>query len=267
MEDRAADLLARAKEALASRKNEPAVENLNQLLLLPPNRSSQEAQELIGLAWERAGNPRRARVEYELYLKLYPEGEGAQRVSQRMASLETTTSTPTEGTKALPEGTVKAEQSNKFSGNIAQYYYGGKARSQSLVNIAAGIDQSTLTTTTESAIVTSADLGARYSNAESETRVVVRGTNSANLQSSSHSASLLNAAYVDYKRNESGMAVRIGRQSSISGGLLGLFDGVSLTYPVTSGWKVDVMGGVPANPLVSAPSERLLAAVVEADGI
>jgi hypothetical protein len=36
---------------------------------------------------------------------------------------------------------------------------------------------------------------------------------------------------------------------------------------VSQGLKVDLMGGVPANPLVSAPSERLLAAMVEADGI
>ena len=267
VDNRAADLLARAKESLAARKNESAIESLNQLLLLPPNPASQEAQELIGLAWERTGNERRARVEYELYLKLFPEGEGAQRVSQRMASLEAGPTTPTLSTNASLDGSAPKTEQSKFTGNIAQYYYGGKARSQSLVNIAAGIDQSTLTTTTESAIVTSADLGARYSTPDSETRVVVRGTNSANLQASSHSASLLNAAYVDHKRTASGLAVRIGRQSSISGGLLGLFDGVSLTYPVTPGWKVDLMGGVPANPLVSAPSERLLAAVVEADGI
>ena len=162
---------------------------------------------------------------------------------------------------------ISSEPTSRFNGNIAQYYYGGKARSQSLVNIAAGIDQSTLTQTTESAIVTSVDLGARYTGTDAETRVVVRGTGSLNLASDSHTQNLLNAAYVDYKRNESGLAIRVGRQSAISGGLLGLFDGVSLSYPFAQGWKADVMGGVPANPLVTAPSERLLAAMVEADGL
>ncbi len=270
VETRATDLMARAREALAARRYEAAIDQMNQLLLLPPNRLSQEAQELIGVAWERAGNVRRARVEYELYLRLFPEGEGAQRVAQRLASLEggSTAGAPTAGTAPVEAGVRPAERrSDRLTGNVAQYYYGGKARSQSLVNIAAGIDQSTLTKTTESAIVTSVDLGARYATPESETRVVLRGTNSANLASDSHSASLLSAAYVDYKRIESGLAVRLGRQSSISGGLLGLFDGVSLVYPVAQGWKVDLMGGVPANPLVSAPSERLLAAMVEADNI
>jgi hypothetical protein len=275
VESRAGELMTRAREALVARRYDSAVNELNQLLLLPPNSRSQEAQELIGLAWERAGDVRRARVEYELYLKLFPQSEGAQRVTQRLASLEgapagpSAPSGPADGTGVATAATPAsaAGRSSRFTGNIAQYYYGGRARSQSLVNLAAGIDQATLTRTTESAIVTSVDLGARYATADSETRAVVRGTGSLNLVSTSHNTSLLNAAYLDYKRNESGIAVRVGRQSSISGGLLGLFDGVSATYPVTTGLKVDLMGGVPANPLVSAPSERLLAAMIEADGI
>ena len=45
------------------------------------------AQELIGVARERAGDIEQARKEYELYLKLFPNGEGATRVRQRLASL------------------------------------------------------------------------------------------------------------------------------------------------------------------------------------
>lgn len=275
IEAQATELMTKAREALAAQRYDVAVERFNQLLLLPPNSLSQEAQELVGLAWERAGDMRRAQIEYELYLKVYPQGEGAQRVAQRLASLDgrpapsSAAAGPADATGAASAATpaTSASRGNRFTGNIAQYYYGGRARSQSLVNLAAGIDQSTLTRTTESAIVTSVDLGGRYANTDSETRAVVRGTGSVNLVATSHNTSLLNAAYIDYKRNASGIAVRIGRQSSISGGLLGLFDGVSATYPVTTGWKIDLMGGVPANPLVSAPSERLLAAMIEADGI
>lgn len=270
VESHAEALLMQAREALSLHKNDEALTKLNQLLLLPPNPFSQEAQELVGLAWERVGDARRARIEYELYLKLFPEGEGAQRVGQRLASLggQALAASAPEGSPApADDSRTAAANKPRLNGSIAQYYYGGKARSQSLVNIAAGIDQATLTRTTESAIVTSVDLGGRYSTPESDTRVVLRGTNSTNLQSTSHSASLLSAAYVDYKRNESGLAVRLGRQSSISGGLLGLFDGVSLTYPMQQGLKLDVMGGVPTNQLQSAAQERLLAAMVEADGL
>jgi hypothetical protein len=267
IEKRASELMARARESLAAQKYDDAVTALNQLLLLPPNSQSRDAQELIGLAWERAGSPARAKVEYDLYLKLFPDGEGSQRVAQRLASLDLGQAAPTAGARPAEQPASAAAAPSRYNGSIAQYYFGGKARTQSLVNLASGIDQATLSKTTESAIVTSADLGARFASSDSETRVVLRGTGSTNLARTSHNQSLLNAAYVDYKRNASGLAVRIGRQSAISGGLLGLFDGVSLAYPFGQGFKFDLMGGVPANALVSAPSERLMAAVLEADGI
>ena len=266
IEKRAAELMGAGRESLTAQKFEAAINSFNQLLLLPPNSQSRDAQELIGVAWERANAPARAKTEYELYIKLFPEGEGAQRVAQRLANLDLGQAAPAPGLRPGGQGTPAAEPS-RYSGSIAQYYFGGKARSQSLVNLAAGIDQSTLSKTTESAIVTSVDLGARFASPESETRVVLRGTGATNLQTTSRNPSLVNAAYVDHKRLGSGLAVRLGRQSAISGGLLGLFDGVSMTYPVTQSVKVDLMGGVPANSLVSSPSERLLAAVVEADGI
>ena len=266
--DRQAEVLMNAaKEDLATKNYAVAAAKFNQVLLLPPNRFSQDAQELIGVTWERAEAPAKARVEYTLYLKLYPEGEGAQRVAQRLASLAGGTAGA--GAALVEPGRTSAaaptEPSKKFGGNIAQYYYGGKAKSQSLVNLTSGIDQSTLSKTTESAIVTSADFNGRFVSAESDTRIVVRGTNSLNLVSTSHSESLLSAAYIDYKRSD--LTVRAGRQSAVSGGLLGLFDGASLTYALSDKVKFDLMGGAPANVLVSAPSQRLYAAVVEFDGI
>jgi hypothetical protein len=110
-------------------------------------------------------------------------------------------------------------------------------------------------------------MNARYLQPDYETRLVVRGTGATNLSSESKNTSLLNSAYVDYKRTESGMAVRLGRQSAISGGLIGLFDGVSFVYPMHNSLKFDVMAGVPASVLVSAPKQRLFAAMVEADGL
>jgi hypothetical protein len=265
---RGAELLDKSRQALIARDYALATDLLNQLLLLPPNPSSKEAQELIGLAWERRGDVARARTEYQLYLRLFPEGEGAQRVAQRMASLEggsTPTTTPAAAERRSTPRTPATGMT--YSGSIAQYYYGGVARSQSLVTVVAGVEQQTLTRTTQSALITSADLGARYATPEYETRVVVRGTGAWNLSTESQNSSLLNTAYVDYRRTESGLAMRLGRQSAISGGLLGLFDGVSVAYPIRPGLKVNLMGGVPANTLVASPSQRLMAAMVEADGI
>ncbi len=270
VERRGVELLEKGRQALLAKQYEPAIDLLNQLLLLPPNSASKDAQELIGLAWERAGNVARARIEYELYLRLFPQGEGADRVGQRLAALDTDAARPPPALIA-PSGSTavatSAPKENTFTGSIAQYYYGGVARSESLVTVTAGVDTQTLTRTTQSALITSADLNARFVQPDAETRVVVRGTSAANLSSESKNTSLINSAYVDYRKTESGLGIRAGRQSAISGGLIGLFDGVSLVYPVRNGLKIDVMGGVPANTLVNAPSQRLFAAMAEVDGI
>ncbi|WP_395692803.1 tol-pal system YbgF family protein [Piscinibacter sp.] len=267
IEKRAAALMTSGREALTGQKYEAAVNAFNQLLLLPPNSQSRDAQELIGLAWERAGSPARAKTEYELYLRLFPQGEGAQRVAQRLASLDFGAAAATPALRQAGAPASAASEPSRYNGSISQYYFGGKARTQSLVNLSSGIEQATLSRTTESAIVTSVDLGARFVSEDSETRAVLRGTGSTNLQTTSRNPSLVNAFYVDHKRTASGLAIRVGRQTAISGGLLGLFDGVSLAYPVGQGFKIDVMGGKPANNLVSAPGQRLFAAVLEADGL
>jgi tetratricopeptide (TPR) repeat protein len=264
IEAEAASLLTRARAALADRQADAAVGLLNQALKLPPHSQSRAAQELIGNAWEQADNPARARAEYALFLKLYPTGDDAQRVTQRLTALGGPTVAQTGGTAS----TVR-EAPKTWSGSLAQYYYGGKAKTKSLVNIATGIDQATISRTNESSIVTSVDLSGRYVAESSESRAVVRGSGSSSLLSGGHSSSSIGSVYVEHRRTGGGplggLAIRAGRQSPISGGLLGLFDGVSLTYPVAEGTKIDLMGGVPSNALVSSPGERLLAAVLEAD--
>lgn len=266
VQSRADELMLQARDAVSKGNHDLAINRLNQLLLLPPNSETQDAQEMIGLAWERSGDLGRARIEYELYLKLFGSGEGSQRVAQRLASMEGAPIKSGSATEAV--ASVASTQTGiKFSGSIAEYYFGGKSRSQSLVNLDSGIDQTTLTKTTESALVSNLDLGARSSTDLADIRAVFRGTGSTNLSATSKNTSVLNAAYLDFRPKESGLAVRLGRQTAINGGLLGMFDGVSLTYPVRQGMRLNVMGGSPANPLVSAPDERLLAGMLEADSI
>jgi hypothetical protein len=265
IEAEAATLITRSRQALADRQADVAVSLLNPLLKLPPNSQSVAAQELIGQAWEAADNPARARAEYSLFLNLYPQDAAAGRVAQRLAAL----GGPPVAAGASAAAAPAREAPKAWAGSVAQYYYGGKAKTKSLVNIATGIDQSTISKTTESAIVTSLDLSGRYAGESGETRAVVRGSGSTNLLSGGHSANSIGSVYVEHRHTAKdmlgGLAVRAGRQSPISGGLLGLFDGVSLAYPVSEGVKLDVMGGVPASALVSSPGEKLMAVVLEVD--
>ena len=157
------------------------------------------------------------------------------------------------------------------TGSISQYYYGGQTKTDSLVNIASGIDQNTLTRTNQSVLVSSWDATGRYEGDESITKLVMRGSHSDNLSTASslsaNTQGLVSAAYVDYRNLSNRLDLRVGRQSAIGGSLFGLFDGVSMAMPVWEDFKLDAMVGVPANTLVSAPQQNLAGVMLEADNL
>ncbi|NVO06171.1 MAG: tetratricopeptide repeat protein [Rhodoferax sp.] len=260
-------LLQKARQAFDARRFQEAVDACNQALMLPPNPFTPAAQELIGLAWEALGQRDKARSEYQLYLRLYPEGEAAARVEQRLAALGAAPALAKAGAKDTKDG------KNRLSatGSVSQYYYGGQTKTDSLVNIATGVDQNTLTKTNQSVLVSSWDATGRYETEDSISKLVMRGSHSDNLASASSLSSstqgLISAAYVDYRDLKSRMDFRVGRQSAIGGSLFGLFDGVSMAMPVAENYKFDAMLGVPANTLVNAPQQTMAGVMLEADNL
>ena len=266
VEAQGASLLAKGTKAYDERRYQDAVDTLNQALMLPPNPSTPATQELIGMTWEAMLRPEKARPEYQLYLKLYPDGEAAARVTQRLERMG-------DAPVAVAAGQAGKAGKKPFSatGSVSQYYYGGQTKTDSLVNIATGVDQNTLTRTNQSVLVSSWDATGRYETDESISKLIMRGSHSDNLASASSQTSatqgLVSAAYLDYRHLKSRMDWRVGRQSAIGGSMFGLFDGVSMAMPVGEGYKVDAMIGVPANTLVSAPQQNLMGVMLEADNL
>jgi tetratricopeptide (TPR) repeat protein len=262
-----AALLIKAQTAFNERRYQDTIDATNQALMLPPNPATPAAQELIGQAWEALNNPDKARAEYQLYLKLYPQGDATQRIAQRLSALGIATPV------AKADGTgLKADKKRmSATGSVSQYYYGGQTKTDSLVNIATGIDQNTLTKTNQSVLVSSWDATGRYETDDSITKLIMRGSHSDNLATASSQTSatqgLISAAYVDYRDIKSRMDFRVGRQSAIGGSLFGLFDGVSMAMPVAENYKVDAMLGVPANTLVNAPQQAMAGVMLEADNL
>jgi len=240
--------MEKARSAFADNKWDDAVNALNQLLILPPNSLSQQAQEMIGRARERSGQLGKAKAEYELYLKLYPDAEGAKRVKERLAMLEqrvaglppgarSTTSEPTES--RAPVKTV--------FGSFAQYYYDGSTKSESAFNTPTTVDQASLSTRDLSSIVTTVDANARYRSDRSDTRLVFRDTDSVSLIDRNPSRNRLDAAYVDYRGLDNPYSFRLGRQTATSGGILGRFDGAIAGYKFTKNWRVNAEVGSPVD--------------------
>jgi tetratricopeptide (TPR) repeat protein len=265
LDRQAKELLDKARAALASGNNEAAIAALNQLLLLPPNKYSQDAQELIGVARERAGDIEQARKEYELYLKLFPNGEGATRVRQRLASLA-----PPPQAAAAAAASPK-EKGSKYgaSGSLSQYYYGGKTQVNTTF-LPGGVNtanQQSLTSTSLSSLVSTLDLTGRYRDGSNDARLVLRDSNSKSFGAAdSSSTNRLDSAYVDYRNTSYGFSAKLGRQSGVTGGLVGRFDGAVLGYDLSPKWRVTAVGGVPTDVVVGA-SQSFEGASIEAQNL
>lgn len=220
------DLMGRARDALAASKNEDAVAALNKLLMLPPNDYTEDAQEWVGVARERAGQFDKAKTEYDLYLNLYPQGEGVPRVMQRLAGLSGKSSAP-----GIVEATDK-KQAPRWSafGSISSRYYFGSSKIDSTTTFNNVTDSQSVTLTDQSMLITTEDATARYTSDELDGRLVFRANNTQNFLNDPASDSRIHALYGEVKGRKQDYLLRVGRQSSMGGGVLGRFDGVVGSY-------------------------------------
>ncbi len=240
-------LLDKGRAALARGDNNSAIATLDQLLRLPPNRYSQDAQELIGLARQRAGETVAARKEYELYLRLYPTGEGSDRVRQRIAALDASkTTTPPPELKAVKPRT---EAQSTIVGNLSQYYYHGASKldSTTLTSTANTQNQPSLTQTDQSSLVTSLNFTHRYRSEDYDNRLVIRDTFTKNFLKGQDDTNRPSAIYYEFKDRKLDYSARVGRQPGGSSGVLGRFDGVLAGYNFSPKWRINVVGGIPAD--------------------
>jgi len=239
VEDQAAALMPKAQKALNAGNYELAINSFNQILLLPPNKYSQEAQELIGVARERNGELAKAKAEYDLYLKLFPDGPGADRVRQQLAQLKM----PAPGTpraKPRDETVIKT-----VTGSLSQYYFGGQSLTQTAFNTPTTSGTSSLSSVDQSSLKTHLDLVGRYRDADADQRLVFRDDNIVSFIDSSPSLNHVLSANYSYKGLQNGFNATLGRQVGTSGGVLGRFDGAQLGYYFAPKWRANFVAGQP----------------------
>jgi tetratricopeptide (TPR) repeat protein len=235
------------RAALARGDNRTAISAFDKLLRLPPNRYSQDAQELIGVARERAGESAAARKEYELYLSLYPTGEGSDRVRQRIAVLEARTATsPPPALKSVPP---RVQAQSSIVGNFAQYYYHGASKVDTTTQSTATspASQESLTQTDQSALLTNLNFTHRYRSEDYDNRFVVRDTYTRNFLQGQEDTNRPSAFYYELKDRKLDYSTRFGRQPGGTAGVLGRFDGLLAGYNFTPKWRLNAVGGVPVD--------------------
>lgn len=260
------ELLARARGEQAAGNLTGAIETLNKLLNLPPNRASREGLELVGQVRLKSGDADRARSELELFLKLYPTGADSDRVRAQLASLPAPVRA--ERTPAVAAATTTT------SGSVTATYYGGnsKVRTQEfqdspLNGLPELVSDASLSGTDQKQLVASTDLNWRRRDADQDLRFVVRDTYTADFMPGNANRNRLSALYVDYRSMLRGTSIRLGRQSPLGGGVLGRFDGVSGGYSFAPKWKVNLVGGVPTDKLNATTKRRFWGTSVDAEAL
>ena len=241
----AKELMRAGKASMVAGEFESATQTFNRLLNLPPNEYSQDAQEYVGNSREKNGDFAKAKIEYELYLKLYPQTEGALRVNTRLAAINNGTARVAENKASTKKQINQVNQTSAF-GSLSQYYYGGKTLNDNTT--AAGINTKSKSTD-QSALVTSIDATARWRHNEHDDKVVFRDAQTHNFPPGDNfrDANRLNAAYWDHEDKSLGYMFRLGRQPGNSQGVLGRFDGGFLKYAVSDKFRITGVAGVPDN--------------------
>ena len=206
-----------------------AVNRMNRILSLPQNQQSMAAQALVGEAREKNGEIAKARAEYELYLKLYPNAADVPRIKQRMAAL------PAVDTVRRPAArVVRDDRPAEWTVNagVSSYFFGGQSKQ----------DDGPMKRDQES-LVSSVNLSARLRDSVTDTRFVFRDTDSQNFMRPSRNYNRVYSAYAERTDREVGYFVRVGRQNPNGAGVLERFDGITGSYNLNPDWKVGAVYG------------------------
>ncbi len=228
-------LMAEARTAVLAGDFARAASLYADVLTEPRNEFSREARELLGVARQRNGEPAQAIAEYRRYLEEYPDGEGADRVSQRLVALTTARDAPKSGLRAASRG-GETDAWDTF-GSFSQYY-----RHDAADLAGQGM------TTKVSMVQTDGTLDLRKRGDQLD--LAGRATlgydyDLLNEPAAPGNRTRIYDLYADLYHRDLGLGVRVGRQRERSGGVLGRYDGAHISYQVRPDVKLNVMGGFP----------------------
>jgi tetratricopeptide (TPR) repeat protein len=237
------------RAALRKSQYKAAFPLFTKVLRYPENQYSAEAQEFLGLAYQKDGQLLQARNEYEDYLRRYPKGEGNERVAQRLAGILTAIGEPQEKLRITKAPERRAEPGWSLYGSVSAFYIRDDSfrtiRDPSLPPIPNEdkdehrVHQNTL--------LTSIDLFGTWTNEQSKSKFRFSGTEEHSFDSQSTNREIVgvSALYAETLLTDWGVLGRVGRQTRNTGGVIGRFDGGLLSWQASPAVRFNLVGGSP----------------------
>ncbi len=239
-------MLADARTAVAARDFTTAIALLTKLQRQPEFPERAPAQELLGLARERAGQFAQAKAEYQEYLRRYPDREAADRVAFRLRILR--------AAEARARGGVAADplaRGWQLSGGAAQMgRYDGTRLSNGAPPPNTGVTAPPAPTN-ENALFTDVDLFARRRGDTHDwvARLSAGYDKVFGASATTGAATRVSLASVEMLDRPHGLLTRLGRQAQNQDGILGTFDGLFMAWQFKPAWAVNVAAGYPVQLL------------------
>lgn len=224
------------RKALTKGKTKDAIQIFTKVLSMPDNQYKQDALEYLGVARERNNQAAHAKLIYQQYLKLYPEGEGAERVKQRFADLVAGQLLPRQKLKTTTSLQREKGFEHQFTGTLAQYYYYGKNN----------IDEAT-STADQKLLVSQLSFNHRMRSANTDIRNFIFVDHERDFIEKESEDPEINSLYSKIKNSKYGLYVTAGRQSASTAGVLGKFDGFQLGYDIKDSMRANLVAGYPVD--------------------
>ena len=233
--EKLAGLMKEAAAAMTAGNVRRAVQLYTKVLQSSGDEYRQEAQELLGLARERNKQLAHAKAEYEEYLRRYPEGEGAERVRQRLAGLLTARARPKEKLRKAKALAQEQDLVWGFTGSVSQQYN----RDERFTDIEGRI-------VNRSDLTSNLDLNGSVGDDRYEAKFRFSGAHTLDsFEEGSTDDGSLSTVYVDVFDSQLELFGRFGRQSRSSGGVLGRHDGALVSYQLTPKVRINGVAGFP----------------------
>ncbi|WP_299203965.1 SPOR domain-containing protein [uncultured Amphritea sp.] len=227
-------IMIQAEQSMIAQEYDRAIQLYTKILREPENQYSRQALEFTGVARERKGQQAQAKASWDQYLEKYPDGADALRVRQRITAMITATETPTTRTTT----TRKAEPSRwDVYGGISQFYRRDEFSTET--------EDFKITSVNRDALSNDLYLTGRYRGDEYDVRTRFSGGYEEDFLDSTQSEARISTLYVDIQDKQATNTLRLGRQSSSSGGVLGRFDGVLAGHSFNETVKLNLVAGFP----------------------